>query len=169
MSWYIFPRQGEHCICSGNGLAMSALYPEMRWDPLYSCLAMSYQHIQNVISRYEVWKAPFQSVTDHTIIGACQQNQFYRLDFWNLPNTFKLAYSRSHPNPTWPSFPRNKSNSGWSQHPKFKTKGQNPKLVTQLKISKLILSNSVFCRYLRNIWIAPVWYQYFIAMLSLYL
>ena len=23
-------RQGEHCICVGNGLAMSALYPEMR-------------------------------------------------------------------------------------------------------------------------------------------
>ena len=24
-------RQGEHCICVGNGLAMSALYPEMRY------------------------------------------------------------------------------------------------------------------------------------------
>lgn len=30
VSKIIFPRQGEHCICSGNGLAMSALYPEMR-------------------------------------------------------------------------------------------------------------------------------------------
>ena len=25
-------RQNEHCICSGNGLAMSALYPEMRFS-----------------------------------------------------------------------------------------------------------------------------------------
>ena len=25
-------RQGEHCICVGNGLAMSALYPEMRYQ-----------------------------------------------------------------------------------------------------------------------------------------
>ena len=28
-------RQGEHCICVGNGLAMSALYPEMRLPKMF--------------------------------------------------------------------------------------------------------------------------------------
>ena len=35
-------RQGEHCICSGNGLAMSALYPEMRWGVLLMCCSPTF-------------------------------------------------------------------------------------------------------------------------------
>ena len=82
--------------------------------------------VQRVVSRYEVWKATSQNVTNHTIFGACRQNQFHRLDFWNLGNTFKLAYSHSHPNPSWPTSPCNKSYSGCRQHPKMATQLQNP-------------------------------------------
>ena len=50
------------------------------------------------------------------------KTNFNQLDFWNLRNTLKLAFSHFNPNPTC-----NKSYSRWDKNPKMATKLQTPK------------------------------------------
>ena len=145
---------------------MSALYPEMRWesriwnpDPPFS-MSLNQDHIQNTKLRdprcctmccIQIWGL-------ESNLSKCHRpylehvNKIHLIDFWNLANTFKLAYilSGSHPNPTWPSFQRNKSNSGCSQHPEFKT--QTTKLKSHWREAKKAQSR-------REPWNCPIFFK----------
>ena len=108
-------RQGEHCICSGNGLAMSALYPEMRWGVLLMCCSPTFLDYSAFWMKILVrWESVEEKSLSFKILPLevspttpCV-NKIDKDWIQNPANIFRLAFSP----PIAPNWPRYLCNHG---------------------------------------------------------
>ena len=80
--------------------------------------------VQCVVSRYEIWKAASQSVTNHTIFGAFRQNQFQSIGFLKSRKNLQISIL---------SIPQ--SYSGWGQIASYKSYSKHKIQNTKHKIT----------------------------------
>ena len=103
-------RQGEHCICSGNGLAMSALYPEMRWGVLLMCCSPTFLDYSafwmKILARWE--SLSFKILPLEVSSTTLCVNKIDKDWIQNPANIFRLAFSP----PIAPIWPRYLCNHG---------------------------------------------------------
>ena len=103
-------RQGEHCICSGNGLAMSALYPEMRWGVLLMCCSPTFLDYSafwmKILVRWE--SLSFKILPLEVSPTTPCVNKIDKDWIQNPANIFRLAFSP----PIAPIWPRYLCNHG---------------------------------------------------------
>ena len=107
-------RQGEHCICSGNGLAMSALYPEMRWGVLLMCCSPTFLDYSafwmKILVRWE--SLSFKILPLEVSPTTPCVNKIDKDWIQNPANIFRLAFSP----PIAPIWPRYLCNYGCGKH-----------------------------------------------------
>ena len=103
-------RQGEHCICSGNGLAMSALYPEMRWGVLLMCCSPTFLDYSafwmKILVRWESVEEKSLSFKILPLEVSSTTPCVNKIDkdwIQNPANIFRLAFSPPIA-PNWPIF-----------------------------------------------------------------
>ena len=108
-------RQGEHCICSGNGLAMSALYPEMRWGVLLMCCSPTFLDYSafwmKILVRWESVEEKSLSFKILPLEVSSTTPCVNKIDkdwIQNPANIFRLAFSP----PIAPNWPRYLCNHG---------------------------------------------------------